>query len=212
VTKLSLLLKCMEDETISSMTQEMQYGQRILPTLDNNIKSGNSLIDLDYYNNELDFGEEKKVKPFSWQKAFPEVFKNGGFDCVIGNPPYGAELSKEAQAYCLKKYNIGNTDTAALFMIQAKNLLRQKGFNGFIIPKAFTYASNWAKTREKLLNDISIIVDCSKVWKEVNLEMSIYISANGKLTNTFLSCVRKDSEIVEVGNINKTLCREFNFI
>ncbi len=75
VTKLSLLLKCMEGETKESIeTQTKLFHNRILPTLDNNIKSGNSLIDFDYYDNELDFGEERKIKPFSWQKAFPEVF------------------------------------------------------------------------------------------------------------------------------------------
>ncbi len=75
VTKLSLLLKCMEGETKETIeTQTKLFHDRILPTLDNNIKSGNSLIDFDYYDNELDFGEERKVKPFSWQKAFPEIF------------------------------------------------------------------------------------------------------------------------------------------
>ena len=75
VTKLSLLLKCMEGETKETIeAQSKLFHDRILPTLDNNIKSGNSLIDLDYFDNELDFGEERKIKPFSWQKAFPEVF------------------------------------------------------------------------------------------------------------------------------------------
>jgi len=75
VTKLSLLLKCMEGETKETIEAQTKiFHDRILPTLDNNIKSGNSLIDLDYYNSVLDFGEERKIKPFSWQKAFPEVF------------------------------------------------------------------------------------------------------------------------------------------
>ncbi|MFN8267575.1 MAG: TaqI-like C-terminal specificity domain-containing protein [Chitinophagales bacterium] len=74
VTKLSLLLKCMEGETQASIeTQLKLFHDRILPTLDNNIKSGNSLIDLDYYDGQFEI-EERKVKPFSWQKAFPEVF------------------------------------------------------------------------------------------------------------------------------------------
>jgi len=75
VTKLSLLLKCMEGETKETIEAQTQlFHDRILPTLDNNIKSGNSLIDLDYYDSQLDFGEERKIKPFSWQKAFPDVF------------------------------------------------------------------------------------------------------------------------------------------
>ena len=213
VTKLSLLLKSMEGETKESIETQMKlFHDRVLPDLDSNIKSGNSLIDLDYYANELDFGEERKVKPFSWQKNFPDVFKQGGFDCVIGNPPYGAKLSKDAQAYCLEKFHVGSTDTAALFLVQAKKLLRQGGLNGFIIPKALTYASNWAKTRKKLLDDMSIIVDCSRVWKQVKLEMSIYVGFNETPSKSFLSCIRQGHEIIPIGRINKALCRKFNFI
>ncbi|MCL4481846.1 MAG: N-6 DNA methylase [Bacteroidetes bacterium] len=79
VTKLSLLLKCMEGETDASIAYQLSiFHERVLPTLDNNIKSGNSLVDNDFYGGELDFGEEKKVKPFSWIKGFPEVFNNKG--------------------------------------------------------------------------------------------------------------------------------------
>ncbi|MEZ5195135.1 MAG: N-6 DNA methylase [Bacteroidales bacterium] len=76
VTKLSLLLKCMEGETSASIAHQLSmFHERVLPTLENNIKDGNSLIDTDFYANELDFGLEKKIKPFNWQKAFPDVFK-----------------------------------------------------------------------------------------------------------------------------------------
>ena len=89
VTKLSLLLKCMEGETQASIQQQFSlWNERVLPSLDDNIRCGNSLVDLDFYDNEFDFGWERKVKPFSWEKAFPEVFTKGGFDAVIGNPPY----------------------------------------------------------------------------------------------------------------------------
>ncbi len=75
VTRLSLLLKCMEGETEASINNQLRlFNERVLPTLDENIKSGNSLVDTDFYAGELDFGEEKKIKPFNWQKAFPEVF------------------------------------------------------------------------------------------------------------------------------------------
>lgn len=213
VTKLSLLLKCMEGETEASLSSQLRLvHDRILPTLDNNIKSGNSLIDVDFYDFELEFDSGKEIKPFNWKKEFSEIFDNGGFDIVIGNPPYGAELSPEIQKYCLKKYPIGNTDTAALFMIQAKNLLKEGGFNGYIVPKSFTYASNWIKTRNELLNDISTIVDCSKVWREVKLEMTIYISQKNKKTIYFISCIRDAQNIKEIGRIKKSLCKDFNFI
>ncbi|HYM93834.1 MAG TPA: TaqI-like C-terminal specificity domain-containing protein, partial [Chitinophagaceae bacterium] len=76
VTKLSLLLKCMEGETEASIaTQLSLFHERVLPTLDDNIKCGNSLIDTDFYDGQIDYGDEKKIKPFNWQKAFPKVFK-----------------------------------------------------------------------------------------------------------------------------------------
>ncbi|MDZ4716732.1 MAG: N-6 DNA methylase, partial [Cytophagales bacterium] len=76
VTKLSLLLKCMEGETQASIANQMKlFNERVLPTLDNNIKSGNSLVDTDYYDGQIDFGDEKKIKPFNWKREFPEVFK-----------------------------------------------------------------------------------------------------------------------------------------
>ena len=79
VTKLSLLLKCMEGETEASIKQQISmFHERVLPDLDNNIKDGNSLIDTDFYDNEIDLGYERKIKPFSWKKGFPEMCLSKG--------------------------------------------------------------------------------------------------------------------------------------
>ncbi|MCX6325141.1 MAG: N-6 DNA methylase [Bacteroidia bacterium] len=75
VTKLSLLLKCMEGETSASIAHQLSmFHERVLPTLENNIKDGNSLIDEDFYDSQLDLDDLKKIKPFNWRKGFPEVF------------------------------------------------------------------------------------------------------------------------------------------
>jgi type I restriction-modification system DNA methylase subunit len=207
VTKLSLLLKCFEAETPATLTDKKdQLSNGILPTLKSNFKVGNSLLDEDFP------GPHGATKPFNWRKEFPSVFAEGGFDVVLGNPPYGAELSRDVQSYYLKKYAVGNTDTAALFMIHAKCLLKEGGYNGYIIPKSFTYASNWQKTRKELLGDIKIIVDCSKVWPKVKLEMSIYISVKNLDSAGFKSCIREGQRIVEIGTISKLLCSDFHFI
>lgn len=72
VTKLSLLLKAMEGETSASIANQFSlFNERVLPTLENNIKSGNSLIDTDFYDNEFDFGLEKKLNPSLGKKLFP---------------------------------------------------------------------------------------------------------------------------------------------
>jgi len=93
VTKLSLLLKCMEGETSETIEAQTKiFHDRILPTLDNNIKSGNSLIDLDYYDGQIEFSsEERKIKPFSWQKAFPEVFDR----CVSAEKTNAVKFKEE---------------------------------------------------------------------------------------------------------------------
>jgi adenine-specific DNA-methyltransferase len=138
VTKLSLLLKCMEGETEASIATQLKlFHERVLPTLDNNIKDGNSLIDIDFYSSEIDFGEEKKIKPFSWKKAFPEVFKQGGFDCVVGNPPYGASFSDSEKNYLMNRFKNQNyqLDSYLIFLEHSVNtILKPDGKFGMIIP------------------------------------------------------------------------------
>ena len=146
VAKLSLLLKCMEGETGSSITAEMRFGERILPTLDSNIKSGNSLIDMDFYDGQIDFEPalEKKVKPFSWQKGFAPVFKQGGFDAVIGNPPYvRQELLSDYKNYFQRTYKVyhGVADLYSYFFEKGIGLLNKKGLFGIIVANKWMRAN-----------------------------------------------------------------------
>ena len=91
VTKLSLLLKVLEGETDQSVSRQQRlFHDRALPNLADNIKCGNSLIGPDYFTGKLnlDPDEMKRVNPFDWKQGFPDAMKAGGFDCIIGNPPY----------------------------------------------------------------------------------------------------------------------------
>ncbi len=165
VTKLSLLLKCMEGETSSSINAVMHFGERVLPTLDNNIKSGNSLIDIDFYDTQFDFGEEKKIKPFNWQQAFPNVFKQGGFDVVIGNPPYDVlekdRLVEAIPHLALQKYiDVNKNYSKALggklnlyrfFLVKSIQLTKNKGRFGLIVPSSILGDKSCSNTREFLL-------------------------------------------------------------
>ena len=168
VTKLSLLLKCMEGETEASISQQIKlFHERVLPDLDNNIKSGNSLIDTDFYDNEIDLGYEKVIKPFSWKKNFPEVFKQGGFDAVIGNPPYIniENLNEESKNYFFKKYITcnGRTDIYIAFIEKSLELINANGIISFIIPFAYTNQKYGEQSRKLLINNHTIkeIVDTS---------------------------------------------------
>ena len=145
VTKLSLLLKCMEGETEASINQQFKlFNERILPTLDDNIKSGNSLISTDYYDNQLDFGEEKKIKPFNWKNSFPEVFKQGGFDVVVGNPPYvRQELISAQKDYLQGHYQVfqGMADLYSYFIERSMKLLNPNGVYGVIVANKWMRAN-----------------------------------------------------------------------
>jgi hypothetical protein len=171
VTKLSLLLKCMEGETQASISHQIKmFNERVLPTLDNNIKSGNSLIDTDIYGNQLDFGEEKKIKPFNWQKAFPEVFRNGGFNIVIGNPPYFSLdiVSSEQKNYFEKKYSSFATRQSNIyffFIAKSYELLQNDGVLSFINERYYFNSKNAQKFRQFVLNNYQVeqIVDFKNI-------------------------------------------------
>jgi adenine-specific DNA-methyltransferase len=190
VTKLSLLLKCMEGETKETIeAQTKLFHDRILPTLDNNIKSGNSLIDLDYYDNELDFGEERKVKPFSWQKAFPEVFKQGGFDCVIGNPPYVKEYTsretfEQIRKSHLAKYYQGKMDLWYFFVCYGIDILKPNGLLGYIVPNNWVTNAGASILRNKVLADSTIknIVDFGAymVFDSASIQTMVLVLENRK--------------------------------
>jgi len=158
VTKLSLLMKCMEGETAASMQTTLTF-ERVLPTLENNIKSGNSLIDFDFYEGQIDYGEDKKIKPFNWKSAFPQVFKLGGFDAVIGNPPYGMADDNDEKIYFQKKYvtTEGRFDKFELFIEKGYELLKKaSGKFGFIIPSPILTNVYSRKLRQFLLENTSI--------------------------------------------------------
>jgi len=189
VTKLSLLLKCMEGETQASIAHQMKmFNERVLPTLDENIKSGNSLIDTDYYDTQLDFGEERKVKPFSWQKAYPTIFKNGGFDVVIGNPPYGADYGQEIKHYLSTKYSIPIpiADTFLMFIKQAYKISNPKSNISYIVPSTWLYMNQYSIFRETLIKDKiidEIILFRQPVFANVTVETCIINLQNSAPSN-----------------------------
>ena len=159
VTKLSLLLKCLEGETETSIVQQQHlWHERILPTLDNNIKSGNSLIDIDFYSTQLDFGEEKKIKPFNWQKAFPEVSIKQGFNVVLGNPPYvRQELLGNQKTYFERHYRVyhGMADLYSYFIEKGIRLLKTGGLFGIIVANKWM-RSNYGEPLRKWMKEQSI--------------------------------------------------------
>jgi hypothetical protein len=159
VSKLSLLLKVLEGETDQSFSlSQLPFGDRALPNLADNIKCGNSLVGPDYFTGKLiaDPEEMKRVNPFDWSRGFPDAMKAGGFDCVIGNPPYvriqmmkeWAPLEVEIYKELFRAGRTGNYDIYVVFIEQGLEMLNPKGQLGFICPHKFFNSQYGEPVRE----------------------------------------------------------------
>ncbi|MFH1444263.1 MAG: TaqI-like C-terminal specificity domain-containing protein [Candidatus Peregrinibacteria bacterium] len=170
VTKLSLLLKVLEDETGQTMQQQLSsMRERVLPDLGKNIQCGNSLIGPDFYDGEqqalleTEDADRQRINVFDWEAAFPDVFKrkNPGFDAVIGNPPYVLmqELNQPAVfSYFSKKYKAARykIDTYHVFVEKGLSLAKQNGFLGYITPNSFLRNKHAKELRQILLSSSEI--------------------------------------------------------
>lgn len=169
VTKLSLLLKVLEGETAQSVQREL-IQERVLPDLGDNIKCGNSLIGSDFYAQpdlpEMDDEAHLRINVFDWdgKDGFREVMKEGGFDAVIGNPPYVRQESiKEAKAYFQNHYDSydGVADLYTYFMEKGVKLLRPGGLYSIIVSNSFLRTKFGAPLRRTLKENAAVrrIVD-----------------------------------------------------
>jgi hypothetical protein len=158
VTKLSLLLKVLEVEGIQAQ-QTLGIHDRVLPDLGDNIKCGNSLIGSDFYAQpgllEMDREAHLRINVFDWdgKDGFSEIMKAGGFDTVIGNPPYVRQESiKEAKGYLESHYEAydGVADLYAYFMEKGVKLLRPGGLFSIIVSNSFLRTNFAAPLRRTL--------------------------------------------------------------
>lgn len=180
VTKLSLLLKVLENENKDALEQQKKLIQeRVLPYLGDNIKCGNSLIGTDILeNNDLTQEEIKKINPFDWEEEFHTIMTNGGFDAIIGNPPYGTRtvLSTTEKKFIRKnnKITFSSGDSAEVFCKYSFSyLLKDNGIISFIIPKKSLYGESWESFRRDYLRKygLKFLLDTSKSFKGVLLEI-----------------------------------------
>ena len=145
VSQLSLYLKMLEGESRTSLQRDRDlFGNDapLLPPLQDNVKQGNSLIASDF---SLDPDDLVRVHAFDWNIGFKAIMKAGGFDAVIGNPPYIRiqtlqESDPDSVAYLHRHFASaakGNYDIYVVFVEQALKLLNSRGLHGFILPHKF---------------------------------------------------------------------------
>jgi len=158
VTQLSLYLKMLEGENRATLARERDlFGsdEALLPPLEGNIKCGNSLIASDF---SLVPEDLVRVKAFDWPVQFPAIIKAGGFDAVIGNPPY-IQLSMEdfrddqVNTYLKASFGMsgGRLNTFVLFVEKARFLTRKGGQFGFIVPNTLLTQEYYEEARQRLV-------------------------------------------------------------
>lgn len=114
-------------------------NERMLPNLHNNIKCGNALIGTEYFASQTspDLAEMARVNAFDWSVEFSDIFKKGGFDAVIGNPPWGADFTSEDLSYLRRRYQdvVARTVDSYIYFIAHADQITKKGKPiGFIVP------------------------------------------------------------------------------
>jgi hypothetical protein len=159
VTTMSLYLKLLEGSSPELLRGQMQLTGAILPSLVANIRCGNSLISTDFYQQhleQLDAFEEHSLRPFKWEddnEGFGAVLADGGFDVVVGNPPYFSidtqyGVGHPVPAYLKKVYSdvwLDKTDIYYYFLRKAAELAQHR--LGFIVSRAFLEADKARRIR-----------------------------------------------------------------
>ena len=152
VARFSLLLKLIENESKAGLKEYVENANTpALPSLEGIIKCGNSLVDRKEWNavyDKMPTNLLAKVNPFSWASEFPEEVSRGGFDVIVGNPPYIRIQNMQAYSpeevdyykdkgspYSTARQN--NFDKYALFVERSLSLLTRDGYLGIIVPHKF---------------------------------------------------------------------------
>ena len=166
---------------------------RKLNSLNQNIKCGNSLI-----SDPAIAGD----KAFDWQKEFPKVFEKGGFDVVIGNPPYVRPhyLNDETKRHLWNAFQTyeRKADLYVCFMERALRLVKPKGLTSFIVSDGWLRLDSFEKIRQFILQNASVlkIVDFTKdVFDSATVKTCIFIFKEGAIGNNIVQAAVIDDKV-----------------
>lgn len=162
VAKLSLSLKLIDSYQPKDFEKVGLLGSQILSGIGINIKCGNSLVGADIEtvcpSIKKDIPQLQATNAFDWKSAFPDVFSKGGFDFVIGNPPYVEVKNYNVGLPCMASYiksvytssKNGKIDLAIPFIEKGIQVLNSNGRLGYIIQKRF-FKDQYGKSVRKFL-------------------------------------------------------------
>ncbi len=205
VTKLSLLLRVLEGENQETLVQQLKFWrERALPDLGENIKCGNSLIGPDYFQGQLipDEEEMRRVNPFDWDKEFPEIMRAGGFDAVIGNPPYIRiqRIEHSVADYLFHSYRAptSKTDLSLVFIERALALARDSGLVGLICTSQWL-STDYGRNMRAMLSDgrLHQLVDFGSlpVFQKAHTYPAILIVSPTRSDSLALKRIRRSEQL-----------------
>lgn len=193
------------------------FKEQLLPDLNKNIVCGNSLIGTDILNPSfvLPFNkgeetggvggvDELKLKPMDFETVFPDVMKSGGFDAVVGNPPYSAKQSMDTKQFSVYYSTVEyKCDLFAFFIEKGYKLLNENGKLGYIIPVSWMTNIYYRKLREFLIESQSLeqinFIE-GLVFSRANIDTNIIFLSKGKNINKKLKWA-----VSNAGSLNDTI-------
>ncbi|WP_127845463.1 Eco57I restriction-modification methylase domain-containing protein [Psychroflexus aestuariivivens] len=192
---------------LSLWLRTAQKGRK-LTSLNDNIKCGNSLID-----DPIVAGD----KAFNWQKEFPEVFAKGGFDVIIGNPPYVdiKALDNDLVKALFEKYETteNRINLYSIFIEKGYDIVKEYGFLSFINPNSILVNSSYKKIRKMLLDDMTTIIKLpDDVFEDATVETIIFEFRKKSSTNEVDTILyKKDEKINYVDDLRKKIISKSNW-
>ncbi len=155
---------------------------------------------------------------FHWELEFPEVFfnedgtpkANPGFDAVMGNPPYGAELDTFERLYIAFHYPFSrsNKNSAMVFIERGLAEKQSNGYLGYIIPKSLAFSQKWSSGRELTLNQLESVSDVSKAFEKVLLEQIVIVLSDKFATKRqYKTSLFKGDEEFKSSSVSKLISR-----
>ncbi|MEG8945631.1 Eco57I restriction-modification methylase domain-containing protein [Rosettibacter firmus] len=163
------------------------------------------------------YTEGRKQKDFFlWDVYFAEVFaEKGGFDIVIGNPPYGNNLNTTEILVLEKKfskYKFPNKNSAIYFIFIADTILKNQGINSFIVPKSLSYSQGWDVCARFLLSNLFGFYDAGKSFDNVLLEMVVLFKKKGAFFSDYTTGFFDNEKFRIYGLINKRVYHNYKIL
>ncbi len=160
------------------------HSREKLPMLEN-IHHGNSLVSGTSEELQRTFGEDWQAQiPFDWEKEFAPIMKNGGFDVIVGNPPYGMlqphNTDQELLGFLNAHYEVASfkIDLFHLFIERSISILKDGGYLGLIVPNTFITNVYTEKLRKLIASQckiIEIVVSSERMFVEAEVNNAIII-------------------------------------